>query len=132
MKRTRTDRRAAQDGVRVHPALQKGEGEPGPEVGQDALEGRRGPANQVEQAALGAGDRVLDAAALLGEPLQGMAPGHGDVDGVEPRAAEDRNGGEDMRVGEIGLGVLGEIAAQSALTRLPLTRATATPASASR
>jgi hypothetical protein len=32
-------------GVRVHPALQQGEGEPGPEVGQDALEGRGGPAN---------------------------------------------------------------------------------------
>ena len=102
----------SEHGVRVHPALQQGEGEPGPEVGQDGLESWRGPANQVEQAALGAGDRVLHAAALLGEPLQGMAPGHGDVDGVEPRAAEARDGGEDMRVGEIGLGVLGEVAAE--------------------
>lgn len=41
-----------------------------------------------------------------------MAPWHGDVDGVEPRAAEAGDGGEDVRVGEIGLGVFGEVASK--------------------
>lgn len=101
-----------EDGGGIHPALQQGEGKAGPEVGQDALKGRRGPANEVEQAAFGGGDGVLHAPALLGEPLQGVAPRHGNVDGVEPRAAEAGDGGEDMRVGEICLDVFGEVASK--------------------
>jgi len=41
-----------------------------------------------------------------------MALGCWDVDRVESRAAEAGNGGQDMGVGEIGLGVFGEVAAQ--------------------
>ena len=63
----------AQHGVGIHPAMQQGQGEPGPDVGQDAFEGRRGPADEVEQPALGAGEGPPGALALFGQPLQGMA-----------------------------------------------------------
>jgi len=34
-------------GVGIDPALQQGEGEPGPEIRQDALQGGRGPIDQI-------------------------------------------------------------------------------------
>jgi len=48
MKRAMTVLRAlSEHGVGIDPALQQGEGEPGSEIRQDALEGRRGPNNQI-------------------------------------------------------------------------------------
>jgi len=82
-----------QDSGGIDPALQQCEGEPGAQIGQDGLEAGRGPADKVEQAALGPGDGVLEARPLLvrrcsawlfgagmwtgskrGPPNSGMAP----------------------------------------------------------
>jgi len=97
-----------EDRLGVDPTLQQGHGEAGAEIGQDALQRRGGPADQVEKPALGRGDRILEAAALPGEALQGVAPGRRDVERVERRPAEARNGGQHMRIREIGLGPCSE------------------------
>lgn len=98
--------------IGIKPAPQQGQGKARPQVRQHALEGRRRPADEVDQTALAGGDAVLKAAALLGEPLERMAPGGGNVHRVETRSPEAGHGGQHLGVGEIGLGVLREVAAQ--------------------
>jgi hypothetical protein len=90
--------------VGVEPLPQQGQGETCPQVRQDALEGRRGPTDKVDQAPLAGGDPVLEAAALLGEPLERMAPGGGDMHRVETRPPEAGHGGQHLGVGEVGRG----------------------------
>ena len=98
--------------IGIEPAPQQGQGEARPQVRQHALEGRRGPADEVDQAALAGGDAVLKAAALLREPLERMAPGGGNVHRIETRSPEAGHGGQHLGVGKVGLGVLREVAAQ--------------------
>lgn len=50
--------------VGVEPPLQQSQGKACPEVRQHPLQGRRCPADQIDQAALGIGDAVLQATAL--------------------------------------------------------------------
>ncbi|PTR19760.1 hypothetical protein C8J28_104247, partial [Cereibacter azotoformans] len=80
--------------------------------GQNSPECRGGPADQIRKTAPGCGDRVLEAAALPGEALQGVALGHREGERIELWSPEAWNGGQRMRIREIGLGVFGEIAAQ--------------------
>src|SRR5690554_6322037 len=87
----------------VDPTLQQGHGEAGSEVGQDAFQRRGGPADQVEQPAFDRGDRILEACALLGEALEGMTLGRRDMERIEIWSPETWNGGQHMRIREIGL-----------------------------
>ena len=106
-------RRAArrEHGVGIEPGAQERERQAGAQIRQHRLERGCGPAQEIEQAPLAGGDEVLQAAALFGQALQGMALGRRDVDRIEARAAEGGHGGEQMGIGEVGLGVLAEVSA---------------------
>ena len=109
---------------RQHPArievlAEHGPRQSGPQIGQHGLEGRAGPADQIEQAPLAGTQTVLVALALFGETPQGMLLGAGHEDWFERGAAEVGYGPQDIGVAGVCLSIFAQVSAQR-LDALPL------------